>query len=324
MKRLLVSLLLLSVLISACSTPGSPVVIAEETATPTEPAPTPTHIPVDLPPAARAAMEALAAALGIKIEDIALVSVEAVDWPDHCLGIVHMGMMCAQGVVPGFRVLLSANGKTYEYHTNADGTVVSPAEGVPAEASPEIVAAAQQALADALGLDLSAITVVSVTSIEWPDACLGLALPGVACAEVITPGYLIALEANGQQYEYHTNGDGSVVQPGNLQLTWERNGGIAGFCDSLVLFASGEAQGLNCRNDGARLSTTLTADERAQLAAWTAEFGSVVIDRSDAPQAADGMSVKLVLYGTGDAQPDEATQDAMVAWAQDLYTRLAQ
>ena len=30
-------------------------------------------------------------------------------------------------------------------------------------------------------------------------------------AQVITPGYLITLEANGQQYEYHTNETNVVV-----------------------------------------------------------------------------------------------------------------
>jgi hypothetical protein len=323
MKRLFAGLLLLSVLLGACSTPGSAMLV-EVTATPTEPVPTETHVPVDLPPAARAAMEALAAALGLSIDEISLVSVEAVDWPDHCLGVVHMGVMCAQGVVPGFRVLLAANDTQYEYHTNADGTTVSPAAGVPAEAAPEILEAARQALAKALGVGVSAVTVVSVTATEWPDSCLGLSLPGVGCAEVITPGYLIVLEANGRTHEYHSNFDGSVVRPGSLLLTWERNGGIAGFCDSLVLFGSGEAEGMSCQQNGANQAATLTADERAQLEAWVAEYGSVVIEQADAPLAADGMQAKLVLYGTGTEQPDAAAQDAMVAWAQAIYTRLGQ
>ena len=35
--------------------------------------------------------------------------------------------------------------------------------------------------------------------------------PGVGCMEVITPGYLIVLEAGGALFEYHTNLDGSRV-----------------------------------------------------------------------------------------------------------------
>ncbi len=328
MKRLFASLLLVAVFISACSTPGSPIVITEETATPTEPVstptPTPTHIPVDLPPAARAAMQALAAALGLSIDDITLVSTEAVDWPDGCLGIVHMGVMCTQGIVPGFRVVLSANDQQYEYHTNADGSTVTPADKVPAEPPAGLVDRVRQMLADALGLDLDAVTLASVTGVEWPNTCLGLSLPGLACADVIVPGYLVALEANGRTYAYHTNGDGSTVQPGTLWLVWERNGGIAGFCDSLALFGSGEAQALNCHHGTDTLTTTLTAEERAQLEAWVAEYGTVAIEQTITPMPADGMDVKLVIYGTGHAQPDAATQDVMVLWAQTVYGRFAQ
>src|SRR5690349_19535063 len=129
MKRLVASLLLLSVFIGACTTPGG-VVVIEETATPvpptevppTEVPPTGTHIPVDQPPAVLAAIQALAEALGLEVADITVVSVEAVDWPDSCLGIVDPLVLCAQGIVPGFRIVLSANDTTYEYHTSSDGS----------------------------------------------------------------------------------------------------------------------------------------------------------------------------------------------------------
>ena len=51
----------------------------------------------------------------------------------------------------------------------------------------------------------------SVEFVEWPDACLGIAQRDVACAEVITPGYRIILEANGATYEYHTDGGSRAV-----------------------------------------------------------------------------------------------------------------
>jgi hypothetical protein len=57
-----------------------------------------------------------------------------------------------------------------------------------------------------LDIKEDAITVVSVEFVEWPDSCLGITKRDIACAEVITPGYRIILEANGQAYEYHTDG----------------------------------------------------------------------------------------------------------------------
>jgi hypothetical protein len=66
-------------------------------------------------------------------------------------------------------------------------------------------------LAARLDVSEDAITVVSVERVDWPDACLGVSQPDVACAEVITTGYRIILEANGQKYEYHTDGGSRVL-----------------------------------------------------------------------------------------------------------------
>jgi hypothetical protein len=48
-------------------------------------------------------------------------------------------------------------------------------------------------------------TIVSVESVEWPNACLGLAGPDEVCAEVITPGYRVIVERDGERITYHTD-----------------------------------------------------------------------------------------------------------------------
>jgi hypothetical protein len=67
-------------------------------------------------------------------------------------------------------------------------------------------AAAVADLAARLDIKEDAITVVSVERVDWPDSCLGIDKKDVACAEVITAGFRIFLEANGQKFEYHTDG----------------------------------------------------------------------------------------------------------------------
>jgi hypothetical protein len=67
-------------------------------------------------------------------------------------------------------------------------------------------AAAKADLAGRLGVAEDEINVKGIEFVEWPNACLGVSQPDVACAEVITPGYRITLEARGQTYEYHTDG----------------------------------------------------------------------------------------------------------------------
>ncbi len=66
--------------------------------------------------------------------------------------------------------------------------------------------AAQDDLAKRLGLAASAIKVVQIAEVEWPDASLGCPKPEMMYAQVITPGYRIVLEAAGKRYEYHTGG----------------------------------------------------------------------------------------------------------------------
>lgn len=98
----------------------------------------------------------------------------------------------------------------------ADGETPAPANTPAEEATPESqypagVEAARQQLAADLDVEPEAITVASFEAREWPDACLGLPEEGQMCAEVITPGYLVALNAEDQIYSARTNQDGSVV-----------------------------------------------------------------------------------------------------------------
>ncbi|MDX1687464.1 MAG: hypothetical protein R3248_05735 [Candidatus Promineifilaceae bacterium] len=84
-------------------------------------------------------------------------------------------------------------------------------EATPESQYPAAVEAARAQLAADLGIDVEAITVSSFETREWPDACLGLPEEGQMCAEVITPGYLVILNAEGETHRARTNQDGSVV-----------------------------------------------------------------------------------------------------------------
>jgi hypothetical protein len=78
------------------------------------------------PQAALAARKMLMEQLKVDADLIGLVSAEQVDWPDGCLGIQTPGIMCIQVISPGYKVVLSANGVEYEFHTNETGEVVRP------------------------------------------------------------------------------------------------------------------------------------------------------------------------------------------------------
>jgi hypothetical protein len=60
----------------------------------------------------------LAKRLGLAPEAIKLVSAEEVQWSDASLGCPQPGMMYAQVITPGYRVVLEAGGHVYEYHAD--------------------------------------------------------------------------------------------------------------------------------------------------------------------------------------------------------------
>ncbi len=313
-----------SVLVDASGKPTQPPAGTPNPEPTATPAVETTHVPVDIPPAQRAAIDAAVKALGLPADQVKLVSIEAVDWPDGCLGVTHIGMMCIKGPVPGFRIVLEANGKQYEFHTNLDASVVTPANGPAVEVPDAITGKVKAALAAALGVAVTDIQVVSTQIVEWPDSCLGVSTPGIACAMVVTPGYLVVVEANGQQYEYHTNGDASVVQPASLALSWQRTGGLAGFDDSLTVYRSGEVharwRGAPGGGKDARLAD-LTQDQQAQLQGWLAKYGAVSFKQGD-PPAPDQIAMDLALIGDGSAQPTTAEQQAIFDWAAGVLAAL--
>jgi hypothetical protein len=79
--------------------------------------------------------------------------------------------------------------------TDLLGDPITPLPDPPAAAS-----AAETFLAQDLNLTVEEIQLVSYEHSEWPDGCLGLGKKGESCTEVITPGWRIVLEAQGQEY----------------------------------------------------------------------------------------------------------------------------
>jgi len=334
MKKTLISLILMILMVTACapqSTSTSQPQTPNDTSYPNPsypndsyPNPSSTDSPANWTPAQRAVIAILSESVGLPIDQITLVSTEAVTWPDGCLGVQSLGVVCTQALVEGFKIILEADGDQYEFHTNQDGSLIVLAESDP----PPSISAEDtviKQLATNLGLNEKDITVVSSSEVEFGDACLGVSMPEVMCAQVVTPGRIIVLEANGVQYEYHVGAYGQRVQPATLALTWKREGGIAGFCDSLTVFLSGEVYGNQCKLEDGRMETfssLLSVGEQKQFTTWITKYGQVDLDASDPKGVADGMTVLLTLYGSGDSQPSKNDKAALLLWAQDLFQKL--
>ncbi|GAB4462557.1 MAG: hypothetical protein OHK0041_25990 [Anaerolineales bacterium] len=278
----------------------------------------------DLTPAQQAAITLLAQTLSLPSARLTILSTEAVTWSNGCLDVERPGMMCTQALVEGYRIIVEANGREYEVRTNQTGSVAVIANGADAGSLVEVALIRQ--LAENLGLAEGSVTVVSNEPVEFADACLGVAMQDVMCAQVVTPGRIVVLEADGIQYEYHVSDDGRLIQPATLALTWSRDGGIAGFCDRLTVFRSGEVYGSSCKSQTGgtmgTFSSLLSSGEIAQLQGWLAEYGSVTIEAADPQGVSDRMTVTVNLYGSGSAKPLKAEETDLLEWAQSLYQLL--
>ena len=66
----------------------------------------------------------LASRLAVPADEIALVEAIGVEWSDSSLGCPQEGMSYLQVITPGYRIVLQANDRSYEYHTNKDAYFV--------------------------------------------------------------------------------------------------------------------------------------------------------------------------------------------------------
>jgi len=87
-----------------------------------------------------------------------------------------------------------------------------------AQNSPELSAAEKRALDMALevlekdlGLSRQKMSRQRVYAVQWPDSSLGCPQKGVSYLQVITPGYLVSLTANGKIYTVHVGTGNAVI-----------------------------------------------------------------------------------------------------------------
>ena len=216
--------------------------------------------------------------------------------------------------------------------TSPTTTAPTPAE---TDVYPAAVQAAQATAARDLNVPLTSVTVVRFTPVDWRNGCLEVDRLERPCTDAIVPGYQVFLNVEGQTVEYRTNLDGSQVvfagpdvtvpapTPDDVVFTWHREGGLAGFCDELRVSATGEAIASNCQRAVSYEvgRQTLLPDEMKQLQAWLASYLPVNQTFKDAA-VADGLTQTLAMAGQGSTNASPETQQAMLAWANAVYTRI--
>jgi hypothetical protein len=200
----------------ACGEIPSPPLPGQTTEVPATTAPE-TGWPAGSGPLVQLAIADLAKQASVAAAEIEVVKLEAVEWPDGCLGCAKPHEMCTEAIVPGYRIVLRVGGQEYEYRTDKASTIRfcpaatdTPVVGDWGPAQP-LVEAVVADLAGRLGLDKGQITVVQVSEKQWSDSSIGCPQPGQAYLTVITPGYQIILQVGDKQYDYHTGSQSRFI-----------------------------------------------------------------------------------------------------------------
>ncbi|KPV52691.1 hypothetical protein SE17_13960 [Kouleothrix aurantiaca] len=182
----------------------------------------------------KAAQQQLAAFLKRPVSEVVLQSANKQEWGDGSLGCPVEGMLYPQVVTEGFLLIFTTDNQTqqYEVHTgltpaqmllcaNGKATTISAAGSAePGAANPPaldapgqaMLALARATLAKDLGLQETAVQVLSGEPVEWNDSSLGCPTPDQMALQVITPGYRFVLQSGGQSYELHTDAGKRVVR----------------------------------------------------------------------------------------------------------------
>ncbi len=298
-----------------------------------------------LPQAAVKARQALAAELDLAHELlVSVLSVEEVEWPDSCLGVSQKDVMCAQVITPGYRVVLEYAGNRYEYHTSQTGDQIVKAPSLslpsgsatpglswhsPGEPCERIEIDQRGAAFGACEGQLASGTLSDQRQSEWLDL-----LAAYAPFQAETPagsidfqgqGSLTATPAEQRAAAEWASLVAQELQSGRssaeqgLALAWHREGGIAGFCDDLFVYAYGAALAMNCKvGQPQSVSLRLDAAQLEQLYTWLDDLQPIQDYQTD-PATADAMTVELLLNGTGGRAAAEADRQALINFAMALY-----
>lgn len=131
MKRCVLVLMLGVLLLTACqATPSSNTGTAQPPAAPTiAPTEVATVVPTlesapvgPLPSGVEAVLALYAESVGVSPDTLTVVSYEAVEFPDGCLGAASAGEMCTAAITPGYIIVVDSNGVQTTIHSNLEGT----------------------------------------------------------------------------------------------------------------------------------------------------------------------------------------------------------
>lgn len=294
-------------------------------------------------PAARPAVERLAAQLLVSPDDVVVVSVTPAEWPDACLGIPAEGEICASVVTPGYAIVLQVGADSYHFRSDLNGEKLRLAGAPRAETGDPLVT-----WRDVQSFTMMIIGTERVATGRrgCPLIAAPLAVPERASElqsflahygpfEAKTPAGDIALRGVGSarptdleqrlvaewarlvSIEARAGGERPEAA---LALTWERTVAASGACDRVDVFRTGSAVATSCRG-GVVLpvaTVALTSAELAELYGWVDRLEAFTAEPETGPQG----STLLDFRGFGVDEITPTDRAAILAWIDAIALRL--
>jgi hypothetical protein len=147
------------------------------------------------------------------------------------------------------------------------------------------------------------------------------ATPQALVPETATPPVVAPETATAQPLVPETVTPPPAQQPASGPvLTWQRMGGIAGFCDGVEVFANGEVLVTTCEGEPVD-EGMLSSEQKAELDAWFSRFASFDLEETD-PATADAMTVRVAFTGAGDRIASDVDRQAIRDFASAVHAGL--
>lgn len=292
------------------------------------------------------AQQVLANQVRVAPGEIGVVDVEQVEWENTCLGLNIEAELCDGTKTPGYRVTLEVNGEEYGIHTDRYGQSVAlgsaPPVSIdnPAMTWTSVDIPCQQATLGAEGVIYGLCEGAALKAgfpTEQRAAEIEEFVATYAPFEAETAAGVLSFQGQGSTEATETErrqiaewarltaveaSTGRQSVELGLAMLWRREGGVAGFCDDLLIYSTGQVRSYTC--GGETIEPTgqgrLTTDELALLYEWLDTFPQTMVEQTDDAEA-DAMTLQMLLVGRN-PQAEQATeeqQQEMMAFAQEQF-----
>lgn len=159
----------------------------------------------------QALKDELAEFLNIHTHDVQIIQIEQQSWADSCLGLPESDEVCPQEPIAGWRILVSAGGRTWTYRADETGLVRREADSIDnlILLPPKVRDRILQRTARQFDLAMEQLHLVEAGLYDW-DGCLGIPAleEGEPCALIGITGWRVVVTDGSQRWVYHTTYEG--------------------------------------------------------------------------------------------------------------------